>query len=658
MRSHLMKSAALILSVLMLLPCLAGCGFDEDYTGPILQVTLGDMPTTFDPAFAYNDETALQLLSLMYEGLFTYNASGKLVNGIAKSWKWTKQDAEKNEYVMEIKLKKTAWSDGQTVTADQFVYAWRRLLDPGMTSDAACLLYDIKNAETVKKGDLSIFAFGATAPNSDIIQLEFDHKIDTNQFFALLASPALVPQRDDIVGKNNLTDWASTSAIVVCNGPFFLKSYTMNSVMRLERNRNYYRNVEKDAMDKYVTPYRLEVAFGREYVISDLPLKGDETKQELVNPVDNLLADPKTGDILTSGDGITPFISKDKTSMTAAASYSFSSVYALNEYLWQSGETEYMSNIPLENREKYASSYEKTTAKNATATVLFNTKNDLLKDARVRRALSLAIDRAALAGQLRNVDPAKGLVFGAKGVGKQSYREAAGELLQSGAKQGEAKALLKEAGVNGGSFTIAIRYSDPVSVAVADYLIGVWNTLGFTVKTQAFAFTPSGDPTKADYKLYDMKEQGYDNLIEDYFNEAYAAGNFDAILLDYCQLTTDAFSTLAPFSTRFCGSSIDLSLSEEELNGLVSTHVSGYQSEAYDALLNTAFDEKSNTEARVKALADAEKLLLEDGIVAPLFTYNNSYITNGHLKGLKTDWFGSTVFTKVSDKTYTYEKAD
>lgn len=661
MRSKLTKMIALLLGVLMLLPCFVGCGVDEDYTGPILQVLMSDMPTTFDPAYAYLDSSSLQLLSLMYEGLFSYDKDGKLQNALADSWKWIKQDTEKNEYEMEITIKKTCWNDGQTVTADQFVYAWRRLLDPGFGSEAACLLYDIKNAEKVKSGDVGIFAFGATAPSTDIIRIEFDHAIDTEQFFALLASPALVPMRDDIVEKNGLVDWDSTSGIVTSNGPFYLKSYTIGSVMRFERNRYYFRDVEADAMDEYVTPYRLEVNFSKDYVISGIPVDGeDEYHLQPTEPVKNLMAEKETGNVLSAGDGIEPFITVDKTSRTATATYSFSSVYALNEYLWQSGEMQYYSNIPMEYREKYVSSLESNVTEKSTATLLFNTKNELLSNPSVRRALSLAIDRTALAAQLKMVQPAEGLICGGTwNTGKKTdFRTAGGAVVSATADVNAAKELLSKAGVKGGSFELAVKYSDPVSVATAEYLIGVWKELGFTVTTKAFAFTPSGTPTKNDYNVYDKKEVGYDNLIEDYYTDAYKAGNFDVILTDVCQLTTDAFSTLAPFSTRFCGGSIDLSLTEEELKNVVTTHVTGYQSEAYDALIDQAFAEKSNNEARADALHKAEKMLMEDGVAAPLYVYSVAYQTNGNLKGLETNWFGATVFTDVTDKTYVYMKEE
>ena len=72
-------------------------------------------------------------------------------------------DEEKGEYKLLIDLKSTKWSDGRTVQAADFVYAWKRIIDPEFRGDASSLLYDIRNARKVKFGDASIDDFGASA---------------------------------------------------------------------------------------------------------------------------------------------------------------------------------------------------------------------------------------------------------------------------------------------------------------------------------------------------------------------------------------------------------------------------------------------------------------------------------------------------------------
>lgn len=89
--------------------------------------------------------------------------------------------------------------------------------------------------------------------------------------------------------------------------------------------------------------------------------------------------------------------------------------------------------------------------------------------------------------------------------------------------------------------------------AVAAYLIETWGKLGFKVSLREF-FSKDGKYQSTGYKIYTDEVAGYDGLIEDCYTDAYAAGDFDVILLDVCQMTSSAFSTLAPFATEFCGS--------------------------------------------------------------------------------------------------------
>ena len=99
-------------------------------------------------------------------------------------------DEEKGEYKLLIDLKSTKWSDGRTVQAADFVYAWKRIIDPEFRGDASSLLYDIRNARKVKFGDASIDDFGASAVDTYTLQVLFEHDIDTDAFFKTVASPA------------------------------------------------------------------------------------------------------------------------------------------------------------------------------------------------------------------------------------------------------------------------------------------------------------------------------------------------------------------------------------------------------------------------------------------------------------------------------------
>ena len=76
---------------------------------------------------------------------------------------------------MTVTLKESYWSDGERVLAGDFVYAWRRVLDPSFNSPAATLLLDVRNAAKVRAGEdgLTVWDVGINAINEKTIRIEF-----------------------------------------------------------------------------------------------------------------------------------------------------------------------------------------------------------------------------------------------------------------------------------------------------------------------------------------------------------------------------------------------------------------------------------------------------------------------------------------------------
>ena len=166
--------AVVLCAVMLMSTCVlfSGCAekLTKDNPGVIIPLYMTNM-TSFDPAIAYADEASAKLLSLVYQGLFTVSSSGKLEKALCKDY------SVKNN-VLTIKLKSTKWSDGMSVDADDFVYAWSRILDPEMYSEAATLLFGIKNAVEVKNGDLTVSSLGITAAKTDTIEIELEEWAD------------------------------------------------------------------------------------------------------------------------------------------------------------------------------------------------------------------------------------------------------------------------------------------------------------------------------------------------------------------------------------------------------------------------------------------------------------------------------------------------
>ena len=256
------KIVSLLLCAVMIISvcALSACG--EKGNGAVIPVYISSPISSFDPAVSLTDENALKVIGLIYEGLTEISTSGKTEKALLDSWKYT-ADEESGEYVLELTIKTTQWSDARNVTADDFVYAWKRIMDPEFQSEAGALLMDLKNAKEVKSGDVSIDDLGVCSADTNVIQVTFSHNIDPEEFLTVCASPALYPLREDIVSKAN--DWSTNTTILVTNGPFTVRTFRPeyntltgeDKALILERNIYYYRDIEKDAIDKYVTAYRL-----------------------------------------------------------------------------------------------------------------------------------------------------------------------------------------------------------------------------------------------------------------------------------------------------------------------------------------------------------------------------------------------------------------
>ena len=600
--------AFLLCLVTVILP-LASCGgvvmTDED-KGDIFYAYITDDIFAFDPGKDFTDESATKILGMIYEGLYRLDENGKPVKALADKVKII-ENPEDNEYKMQISIKKTKWSDGNSLTADDFVFAWKRLMECTTQSSAAALLYDVKNARTVKAGDASIDDLGVVALDTYLLEITFEGKIDYDNFTKNLASLALVPLRETTVA-NNSRYWSRRHASIVTNGPFVIKELARDvdfevgdgevlegvTTMRIERNNYYYRDTEEDYLDKYVQPYRIMVVF----------LKGEDkpSNQRIYpNDLDAIYAGYESGDLL------------------------------------------YMGDVPLANRAEMKKKAHLTDA-GSTYSYLFNTNNKLFSDARVRRALSMAIDREAIEEILVYAEAATGLVSPSvfNATSGKSFRAVQGDAIKTTADLEGAKALLKEAGVSKGSFTIKYRMNE-VEQAVAEYVAEVWGSLGFKVDLKPLTAT-------RETNIENSEEVHY---FIDSVQEAYETANFDVIGIDVSMYSTDAFASLAAYATEFSGNGIDMKSENYDF----IPHVTGFSDETYDEIIERAFAEK-NVKNRATVLAEAERYLMEQMPVMPIVFNKDGYLISNKLKGVETSYLGYRIFTNASYPDYEFVPAE
>jgi len=165
--------------------------------------------------------TAINLLRDLREGLVTFDAAGELKPGVAASWQILDSGTR---YVFTLR-DDARWSNGDAVTADDFVRAWRQALSPGTAAVTAGLLMDVSNARQVLGGQLPDTSLGieALAPNRVQITLAKP----APWFPEILAHPVSYPLHGSM-GKSPLQD--------PVNGPFVVAEWIPRSVIRLRRN--------------------------------------------------------------------------------------------------------------------------------------------------------------------------------------------------------------------------------------------------------------------------------------------------------------------------------------------------------------------------------------------------------------------------------------
>lgn len=654
------RFVALMLCLVMVTAAFTGCSAkDPDDKGAYITMYLTDEVYNFDPVYAYNNEEAESIVSLLFTRLFTLDKDGDLQYELAKKYT-TKDDEKTNEHIMIITLNKTWWSDKTMVTADDVVYAWKRILNQQNSFECAALLFDIKNARAVKEGDCSIDDLGLCALNDTTLQITFEKPIDYTQFLRNLTSLALVPLREDYVSKTE--DWAKKPGTMVTSGAFKLGKTVLNeegsvswldkhavgktetkpinvpeiTINRfvLERNPFFYRDPTKDiAIDKSVYPYRILLDCSR-----------------------------------------------------------------TDEQIWeayQNGEIFYVGSIPMSLRTDSAV-VKKATVTDALSTMSFymnenaEITNKSTKEAvklfaipGVRKALSLVIDRDAIAEMIVFAEAATALVPPSvtNKLDKGSFRKTGGAILSTSADLTAAKAALQEAGVNAAdySFSVIVNANDDEQIAITNAVAEAWTQLGFEVKV-----TERGTVMNNDY--YKPIDDIPKDICDELYLENLIYNDFEVIALDYCAYTADAYAMLAPFAVAFSG--------RVDSDYALTTSLTGYNSEKYNALMEaiyylpyfnglTSADYNSyavyETEEEFQAVLDsvsavytenninttknladgratllhaAEKLLMEDLPIIPVIFNKNAVLGSSKLSGVKSDLYVSYNFRKAKLSKY------
>jgi oligopeptide transport system substrate-binding protein len=205
----------------------------------------GAEPKGLDPHQASGDPEN-QILGDMFLGLYTEDAAGKTIPGSAEK---VETSADGLRWTFTIRDHK--WSDGQPVTADDFVFAYRRILDPKTAGEYANILYPIKNAEKVNKGTLPPAKLGVSAPNPKTFIVELEHPAPYLPEMTTHYTTFPIPKH--VVEKAG-ADWTKPGTMV-SNGAYMLAERRPYSHIKLVKNPHFYdaANVKIDEVYFYPT---------------------------------------------------------------------------------------------------------------------------------------------------------------------------------------------------------------------------------------------------------------------------------------------------------------------------------------------------------------------------------------------------------------------
>ena len=479
---------------------------------------LGD-PGSLDP---HKATTLIEsnILGDLFEGLLSRDAKGALVPGVAESWS---VDDAGRVYVFKLRAD-ARWSNGDPVTADDFVFAFRRLMAPATGAPYADILYTLNNAEKVNKGKLPPEALGARALSDGRLELTLEQPAP--YFLEQLAHFTAKPlHRKSIEASGG--DFVHPARLVT-NGAFALKKFIPNDSIMLVKNPAYY-DADKVALDaEEFIPLEDRSAALRRFMAGEID-SYDEVPVEEIGFVRKHLPD------------------------ALRLSPSLGGYY-------------------------YA----------------FDTRHAPFDDVRVRQALSMAVDRDFLAGQIWGGAMAPSFSFVPPGIASYGApAEAPWKDMSLADRRDAARRLLDEAGYGEGgkALEIELRFNNSGShrstaVAIAD----MWKALG--VKTRIL-----GSDATTHYALLREKPR-FDVARTSWYADYPDAQNF-------------------------------LFLAESANQGL---NVTSFSNPAYDALMRAAAAEPDAAK-RAAILHEAEALLLKEQPYLVLMSYKSSDLISPKLRG-------------------------
>jgi len=206
--------------------------------GTVFNWNIGADPKTIDPGLNGASEGG-DVINQTFECLVR-EKSGVVYPGIAESW-----ETSADGLTVTFNLRKSKWSNGDKLTADDFVYSWLRAMDPATASEYGWIWHytNVVGAEDFNAGEGSADAVGIRAVDDYTFQV--DLMLPTDYFVSLMAFYHFAPVHQESVETGGAEGtWATNPETAVSNGPFVLTGYTIGESMTFEKNSKYWNKKE------------------------------------------------------------------------------------------------------------------------------------------------------------------------------------------------------------------------------------------------------------------------------------------------------------------------------------------------------------------------------------------------------------------------------
>ncbi|BCB03036.1 peptide ABC transporter substrate-binding protein [Bacillus sp. KH172YL63] len=241
------KFSFLLVLLLALSTFLAACGGDKKSEGEeegsgaggtdekkeqVLNLLEGSEIPSMDSTLA-TDSVSFKIMNNVFEGLYRLGENDEAVLGMAAEEPEISEDGK----TYTFKIRDAKWSNGDAVTANDFVYAWQKALNPDTGAEYAYIMYDIKNAAKVNAGEVAPEELGVKALDDMTLEVQLETAVP--YFKALLSFATFYPQNQKFVESQG-DKFGLEADTAIYNGPFTLSEWKHEQSYQLTKNDSYW----------------------------------------------------------------------------------------------------------------------------------------------------------------------------------------------------------------------------------------------------------------------------------------------------------------------------------------------------------------------------------------------------------------------------------